>query len=74
MKEKEQKAHGRVSNEMEKRGFLLEWYAATAQVHKPQLMLYTGGGGGVNINCANYRSSSNNIGADNLCSLLFRPS
>jgi hypothetical protein len=32
MKEKEKKAHSREARGMEKHGFLLEWYAATAQV------------------------------------------
>ena len=35
MKEKEKQAHSSVSNGMERRGYLLEWYAATAQVHSP---------------------------------------
>jgi hypothetical protein len=38
MKEKEKKAHSREARGMEKHGFLLEWYAATAQV---QTMLLT---------------------------------
>jgi hypothetical protein len=49
MKEKEKKAHSREARGMEKHGFLLEWYAATAQVQNMLRVQMRGKGGSCGV-------------------------